>query len=382
MLTPMDKLDTVVVGAGVVGLAVARALAQAGRSVWLLERAEAFGTGVSARSSEVIHGGLYYAAGSLKARWCVAGRRALYAYAHERGVPHRRTGKLIVATADDQLPGLQALLTKAQTNGVENMAWLDAAQACAMEPALHCVGALWSPQTGIVDSHALMLSLLGDAERAGATLVCHTGVLAIRRVPDGWKLRLHDGTEILAERVVNAAGLGAVALAQRSDGIDPALLPRAHFAKGSYFSLAGKAPFSRLIYPAPMPGLAGLGVHLTLDMGGQARFGPDVQWLPSPAAGEELPTTDPALWAVDPARAALFAAEVRRYWPGVPTDRLQPAYVGIRPKISGPGEPATDFCLLGPSDHGAPGLVHLLGMESPGLTSCLAVGAAVAQALA
>lgn len=382
MLSPMDKLDTVVVGAGVVGLAVARALAQAGRSVWLLERAEAFGTGVSARSSEVIHGGLYYATGSRKARLCVAGRRALYAYAHERGVPHRRTGKLIVATADDQLPGLQALQAKAQANGVEDMAWLDAAAACAMEPALHCVGALWSPHTGIVDSHALMLSLLGDAERAGATLVCHTGVLTIRCVPDGWKLRLHDGTEVLADQVVNAAGLGAVALAQRSDGIDPALLPRAHFAKGSYFTLAGKVPFSRLIYPAPMPGLAGLGVHLTLDMGGQARFGPDVQWLPSPAPGTELPVDDPALWGVDPARAEPFEAEVRRYWPGLPVGSLQPGYVGVRPKISGPGEPAADFCLLGPTEHGAPGLVHLLGMESPGLTSCLAVGDAVAQALA
>ena len=382
MLTPMDKLDTVVVGAGVVGLAVARALAQAGRSVWLLERAEAFGTGVSARSSEVIHGGLYYPAGSRKARWCVAGRRALVAYAQARGVPHRRTGKLIVATADDQLPGLQALLAKAQANGVEDMAWLDAADARAMEPALHCVGALWSPHTGIVDSHALMLSLLGDAERAGAMLVCHTGVLAIRRHTEGWMLQLHDGSTVLAERVVNAAGLGAVALAQRSDGIDPALLPRAHFAKGSYFTLAGKAPFARLIYPAPMPGLAGLGVHLTLDMGGQVRFGPDVDWLPSPAPGEDLATDDPALWAVHPARAALFEAEVRRYWPGLPAGSLQPGYVGVRPKISGPGEPAADFFLLGPAKHGAPGLVHLLGMESPGLTSCLAVGEAVAQALA
>jgi L-2-hydroxyglutarate oxidase LhgO len=377
----MDTLDTVVVGAGVVGLACARALAQAGRQVWVLERAEAFGTGVSARSSEVVHAGLYYPTASRKALWCVQGREALYAYAQTPGGPHRRTGKLIVATAEDQLPGLLALLAKAQANGVDDVTWQDPAQAQAMEPALHCVGALWSPQTGIIDSHALMLALLGDAERAGATLVCHTGVQALQRRPQGWLLRLHDGTEVLAAQVVNAAGLGAVALAKRSDGIDPTLLPQAHFAKGSYFTLTGKAPFSRLIYPAPAPGLAGLGVHLTLDMGGQARFGPDVQWLPGPTPNDDGPTVDPALWVVDAQRAALFESEVRRYWPALPVGRLAPGYVGVRPKISGPGEPAADFCLLGPSEHGEDGLVHLFGIESPGLTSCLAIGKAVAQAL-
>ena len=377
----MDTLDTVVVGAGVVGLACARALAQAGRQVWVLERAEAFGTGASARSSEVVHAGLYYPTASRKALWCVQGREALYAYAQTHGVPHRRTGKLIVATAEDQLPGLLALLAKAQANGVDDVVWQDAAQAIAMEPALHCVGALWSPQTGIIDSHALMLALLGDAERAGATLVCHTGVQALQRRPQGWLLRLHDGTEVLAAQVVNAAGLGAVALAKRSDGVAPTLLPQAHFAKGSYFTLTGKAPFSRLIYPAPAPGLAGLGVHLTLDMGGQARFGPDVQWLPGPTPNDDGPTDDPALWVVDTQRAALFESEVRRYWPALPEGRLAPGYVGVRPKISGPSESAADFCLLGPAEHGAPGLVHLLGIESPGLTSCLAIGKAVAQAL-
>lgn len=365
----METTDTIVIGAGVVGLACARALAQAGREVLILEAAEAFGTATSARSSEVIHAGIYYPQGSLKARLCVQGRHMLYGYCAQRGVPHRRCGKLIVAASAAQAGDLQAIAAQAAANGVEGLQWLSAAQAQALEPALACHAALLSPDTGIVDSHALMLALLGDAEQAGALLVTHTWVETLHAQPGGICVTTQDGTQLLARQAVNAAGLHAPALAARTQGLPARCVPQAFFAKGSYFSLSGRAPFSRLIYPVPEPG--GLGVHLTLDMGGQARFGPDVQWVGRPDD-----------YRVDPARGERFYAEVRRYWPGLPDGALQPGYAGMRPKISGPGQPAADFVIQGPQAHGLPGLVNLLGIESPGLTSCLALAQQVQRQLA
>lgn len=360
-----DSVDCVVVGAGVVGLAVARALALQGREVMVLEAADAIGTGTSARNSEVIHAGLYYATGSLKARLCVQGRELLYAYCAERGVPHRRCGKLIVTTAPDQIPALQGIEARARANGVTDLQWLDAAAAQAMEPALQCVAALHSPSTGIVDSHALMLALQGDLEHAGGLVVLNSPLAHARSTGEGIHLQAVDGTELLARTVVNAAGLGAPDLARRFVGLDARHVPTPYYAKGSYFTLGGRAPFSRLVYPAPEA--AGLGVHLTLDMGGQARFGPDVQWVP-----------DPADLQVDPARGDAFYAEVRKYWPGLKDGALVPGYAGMRPKISAPGEPAADFVVQGPAVHGMPGLVNLFGIESPGLTSALAIGTHVA----
>jgi L-2-hydroxyglutarate oxidase LhgO len=358
----VDVVQTVVVGAGVVGLAVARALARQGQEVLVLESAETFGTGTSARNSEVIHAGIYYPAGSLKAQLCVRGRQLLYAYAAERAVAHRRCGKLIVATTAEQCQVLQQIQQKAQHNGVA-LQRLSRDEALALEPALACEGALLSPETGIVDSHGLMLALLADLETAGGLLAVQSGVAAITPSTDAsgplLVLRCHDGTELAARQVVNSAGLHAVALAH-TVGHAPGLLPTAFYARGHYFTLSARAPFSRLIYPVPEA--AGLGIHLTLDLGGQARFGPDVQWV-----------DDPHDLQVPPERAPLFEAEVRRYWPGLPEGALQPAYAGMRPKISGPGAPAADFAVLGPAQHGVPGLVHLLGIESPGLTSSLAL---------
>ena len=368
----METLDTVVVGAGVVGLAAARALALRGCEVWVLEQAGTIGTGISSRNSEVIHAGLYHPTGSLKARWCVKGRGMLYDHLASRGIAHHRCGKLVVATEEDEIKGLNALMFKAQANGVDDLRWLEAEEARRMEPALRCVAALHSPSTGILDSHGLMLSLQADLENAGGQVVCHAGVRGLSSQRGLVRLQLQDGLCIQAHRVVNAAGLAAVTLAATTEGMPIGLVPRAHFAKGNYFTLAGRAPFKHLIYPAPAEGvsLAGLGVHLTLDLAGQARFGPDVQWVESMHDG-----------TVDVARAATFHAAVRRYWPGLPEDALQPGYVGIRPKISGPGEPAADFMVLGPDEHGMRGLIHLLGIESPGLTSCLAIGEAVATYL-
>ncbi len=369
----MDQVDTVVIGAGVVGLAVARALALQGREVMVLEAAEAIGTGTSSRNSEVIHAGIYYPQGSLKAHLCVQGKAMLYAYCAERGIPHRRCGKLIVATREAQVGQLQAILGKAAANGVNDLALLTGEQARALEPQLACVAAVQSPSTGIVDSHALMLGLLGDLENAGGLLAVNSALdRAWRHVggaPAGWVLVAQDGTEIAARTVVNAAGLQAPALARRFEGLDARHVPPAYFAKGNYFTLAGRSPFGRLIYPVPEA--AGLGVHLTIDLGGQAKFGPDVQWVDR---ADDL--------AVDPARGDAFYAEVRKYWPALPDGALIPGYAGIRPKISGPGEPAADFLIQGPADHGVPGLVNLFGIESPGLTSCLAIGAHVAGLLA
>lgn len=360
----MDRIDAVVIGAGVVGLAVARALALAGREVMVLERAAAVGTGTSSRNSEVIHAGIYYPAGSLKAKLCVQGRQQLYAYCAERGIGHRRCGKLIVATTPSQLAALPAIVDKARANGVNDLRLLTAEQAKEMEPALLCLGAIHSPSTGIVDSHALMLALQGDFENAGGLVAFHAGVSQLRVADQGIEVVTQEGTCLLARTVVNAAGLSACDLAQRTQGLGARHVPRTWWAKGNYFTLAGRSPFSHLIYPAPYPDrhLAGLGVHLTLDLGGQAKFGPDVQWVDLP---DDL--------QVDPARGEAFYAEVRRYWPALPDGALLPGYAGIRPKISGPQDPAADFLIQGPQTHGVPGLVNLLGIESPGLTSCLAI---------
>jgi L-2-hydroxyglutarate oxidase LhgO len=364
MSQPVEPVDALVIGAGVVGLAVARALALAGREVMVLEREASIGTGVSSRNSEVIHAGLYYPAGSLKARLCVQGRDLLYAYAQARAVPHRRCGKLIVATTASQRDALPAFVQRAEACGVHDLQLLSAAEARALEPELDCLGAVWSPSTGIVDSHGLMLALQGDLENAGGIVACHAAVSAMQAVPGGLLVDTADGTRLQARTVVNAAGLSACALAALVPSAWPGSVPKPWFAKGNYFTLSGRAPFQRLIYPAPDPEahLAGLGVHLTLDLGGQAKFGPDVQWVDSP---DDL--------VVDASRGDTFYAAIRRYWPGLPDGALQPGYAGIRPKISGPNEPAADFLIQTEAQHGVPGLVNLLGIESPGLTSCLAV---------
>lgn len=361
----METADVVVVGAGVVGLAVARALAARGREVLVLEGAAAIGTGTSSRNSEVIHAGIYYPTGSLKARLCVQGKAMLYRYCADRGVAHRRCGKLIVANTASQAAALPAIVQKALANGVDDLVLLTREQARAMEPRLECLAAVLSPSTGIVDSHALMLALQGDLEHAGGLVACHSPVIQLRATRQGIEVEAADGTVLLARNVVNSAGLHACALGRNTLGLNPSLVPRTWYAKGNYFTLAGRSPFDRLVYPAPEPDkhLAGLGVHLTIDLGGQAKFGPDVQW-----------TDDPNDLVVDPARGEAFYAEVRKYWPGLPDDALQPGYAGMRPKISGPDEPAADFRIDCPAVHGVPGLVNLFGIESPGLTSCLAIG--------
>ena len=362
----MDQVDCVVVGAGVVGLAVARALALQEREVLVLEAANAIGTRTSSRNSEVIHAGIYYAPGSLKASFCVQGRAQLYDYCVERGIDHRRCGKLLVATEPAQVAQLQGIDAQARRNSVSDLLLLSADEARQLEPQLVCEGALLSPSTGIVDSHGLMLALLGDLENAGGVLALSSPLERASVGPSGMELFAADGTQLLAKTVVNAAGLQAPALAAQFCGLDQRFVPQAFYAKGNYFTLATRAPFSHLIYPVPQA--AGLGVHLTLDLGGQARFGPDVQWVDNP---DDL--------RVDPARGDGFYAEVRKYWPGLPDGALLPGYAGIRPKISGPGEPGRDFMIQGPRDHGVPGLVNLFGIESPGLTSCLAIGDRVAE---
>lgn len=375
----MDAINTVVIGAGVVGLAVARALALSGREVLVLDKEDAIGTETSARNSEVIHAGIYYPVGSLKARLCVQGKELLYAYAQARGVAHQRCGKLIVATSADEVAQLAQIQRKAAANGVALQA-LSAQEARALEPALHCEAALLSSSTGIVDSHGLMLSLQGDLENAGGMVALNSALQSAVRTPQGWVLQVQDpntgeASELLAQTVVNAAGLHAPVLARQFGLQVP--LPLAHYAKGNYFTLAGRAPFSRLIYPVPQA--AGLGVHLTLDLGGQAKFGPDVQWVDGPQDVQ-----------VDPARGDAFYAEVRQYWPDLPDGALLPGYAGIRPKIQAPGEAAKDFLIQGETQclgepwpaHGETGLVNLFGIESPGLTSSLAIGQAVLDMLA
>lgn len=364
----MDEVECTVIGAGVIGLAVARALALAGREVMVLEGASTVGTGVSSRSSEVIHAGLHGEPGWLKASLCVRGRQLLYAYCEQRAVAYRRCGKLLVATQTDQLPALQALAARAAQHGVTGLRWLTPEQARDVEPELACQAALWSSESGIIDSHGLMLALQGDLEQAGGMVVFNTQVNGARVVSGGFEVCTAEGAALRTRLLVNSAGLGASALAAQTLGLAAQHVPLTRYAKGHYFMLKGRAPFSHLVYPMPTPG--GLGVHLTLDLGGQARFGPDVQWVDSP---DDL--------AVDPARASTFEAEVRRYWPGLPDGALVPAYAGIRPKIHGPHEPARDFLIQGPADHGLRGLVNLFGMESPGLTSALAVAEHVARVL-
>jgi L-2-hydroxyglutarate oxidase LhgO len=372
METTAEQVEAVVIGAGVVGLAVARALAQQGLETVLLERADRIGSGVSSRSSEVIHAGLYYPPGSLKAQLCVQGRDMLYAFCEAHQVAFSRCGKLVVATDAAQVSSLQALMDRAQHNGVHDLRWLSGAQARALEPALTCVAALASPSTGIIDSHGLMLALLGDFESAGGALGLCSTVTQLRRAGKAWQLQVQvDGAEMALQAgiVVNAAGLWAAGLTQHTDGLDAAQQAHAHYSKGSYFALTGPAPFSRLIYPLPQD--AWLGVHLSLDLAGQARFGPDAEWLQGISSPEQLD------YRLDPRRAEAFYADVRRYWPALPDGALQPAYSGVRPKIHGPAEPAPDFRVDGPAQHGLPGLVNLLGIESPGLTSCLALAQAV-----
>lgn len=357
----MDKVDCVVIGAGVVGLAVARALALRGREVMVLEAADAIGTGTSSRNSEVIHAGIYYPQGSLKAKLCVEGKGLLYAYCAERGIGHTRCGKLIVATSEAQVAQLQGIRDKAAANGVNDLVLLTREQARALEPELECVAALHSPSTGIVDSHGLMLALQGDLENAGGLVALNSPLARAECASGAIYLTAEDGTGLEATSVVNAAGLQAQHVAARFAGLPARHVPPSHYAKGNYFTLPGRSPFSRLIYPVPEA--AGLGVHLTVDMGGQAKFGPDVQWVDSP---EDL--------VVDPARGDAFYAEVRKYWPALADGALAPGYAGIRPKIQAPHEAAKDFMIQGPREHGVAGLVNLFGIESPGLTSSLAIG--------
>jgi L-2-hydroxyglutarate oxidase LhgO len=363
----MEKVECVVVGAGVVGLAVARALALSGREVVILEAEDAIGTHTSSRNSEVIHAGIYYPKGSLKARACVEGRKRLYAYCEEHGVPHRRCGKLIVATREGQIAELQGIQKKAHENGVADVAEIAAAEAMRMEPALHCVAALYSPSTGIIDSHALMLAYLGDAEAAGAMLGLKSSLEKAFIKGKEFELHVGNADPIRCEILVNSAGLRAPSIARRMAGFPADKIPPEYYAKGNYYSLTGRPPFSRLVYPVPEPG--GLGVHVTLDLAGQARFGPDVEWVES------------IDYEVDPRRAERFYAAIRRYWPALPDGALAPGYAGIRPKISGPKEPAADFVLQGPAQHGVAGLVNLFGIESPGLTASLALADDVAALL-
>ena len=362
----MDRVECVVIGAGVIGLGIARRLAQAGREVVVLEAAEGIGTVTSSRNSEVIHAGIYYPAGSLMARMCVEGKRALYAYCHNHGVPHRNCGKLIVAVTANETGRLQSIKAHAEANGVLDMQTLDREEARALEPALNCDAALLSPSTGIIDSHAFMLALRGDAEDAGAAFAFHTPMLQATATPQGIELAAGGQTPMALQcsLLVNAAGLGASTVARSIDGMPNDLIPPSYLAKGNYFSCSARAPFSRLIYPLPEPG--GLGVHLTLDMAGQARFGPDVEWI------------DSIDYAVDPARAERFYPAIRRYWPTLPDGALMPSYSGIRPKIVPPAVAMQDFVIQGPQDHGVAGLINLFGIESPGLTSSLAIADYVA----
>ena len=371
----MDRVGAVVIGAGVVGLAVARALAQAGRETIVAEAQAGIGQGVSSRNSEVIHAGLYYTPGSLKARLCVRGKDLLYALCASHGVEHRRCGKLTVANTEDEVRALRGLQDRAAANGVP-AEWLEGAQARALEPALQCVAALHSPSTGIVDSHGLMLALQGDLERAGGMVALGSEAVSAQLAPRSGEphvLRFADGSELACDLLVNAAALHACALARRFEGLDARFVPREWFAKGNYYALGGRAPFTHLIYPAP--GDAHLGTHLTLDLGGQAKFGPDIEWL-------DVQAPEQIDYQVDPARADAFYAEVRRYWPGLPEGALAPSYSGVRPKIHGPHEPASDFRLDGPALHGVPGLLNLFGIESPGLTSALAIAEVAAATLA
>ncbi len=357
----MESVECLVVGAGVIGLAVARALARAGREVIVVEAESGIGAGVSSRNSEVIHAGIYYPPGLVKTRLCVDGKAMLYAFCQEFGIAHKRCGKLLVAVNAGEVDKLAALKAQAEANGVADLIWLSGEDARALEPALVAHRALLSPSTGIVDSHAFMLALRGDAEAHGAMIAFETPVLAGQAGERGLVIETGGpaALRIAADMVVNAAGLGAQALARSITGVPAETVPPLHLAKGNYFSLSGRSPFSRLIYPMPTPG--GLGVHLTLDLAGQAKFGPDVEWV------------DAIDYDVDPRRAGSFYAAIRTYWPDLPEGALQPAYAGVRPKIARPGGSTTDFLIQTEMDHGVAGLINLFGIESPGLTASLAI---------
>jgi L-2-hydroxyglutarate oxidase LhgO len=365
----VDSIDCLVIGAGVIGLAVARALARAGREVIVVEAEDAIGTGTSSRNSEVIHAGIYYPTGLVKTRLCVEGKAMLYDFCRDYGVPHRRCGKLIVAADAAETPGLAALERQARANGVDDLVWLSGAEARALEPAIEAERAILSPSTGIVDSHALMLALRGDAEAHGAMVALATPVVSGRAANGGVVIETGGAEPMTLEAalVVNAAGLGAQAVARAIAGLPAKTIPPLYLAKGSYFALTVRSPFSRLVYPMPAPG--GLGVHLTLDLAGQARFGPDVEWVE---------TID---YAVDPRRCESFYAAIRSYWPALPDGALQPAYSGVRPKIARPGGSSTDFLIQTEADHGVRRLVNLFGIESPGLTASLAIARDIAAGL-
>lgn len=353
-------MQVLVIGAGVVGLAVARAIALAGHEVIVAERERGIGSGISSRNSEVIHGGMYYPTDSLRARHCTRGRRLLYAYCESHGVPFRRCGKLIVATNAAEQAKIEAIMRQGVLNGVEDLTLLDATQAQRLEPALACTAAVLSPQTGTLDSHAFMLALQGDLEDRGGMIAFGTAISRIGRAREGWQVTFGSGEEPLTvDTVVNSAGLQARAVAASIEDYPADLLPRLVMAKGNYFAYAGRPVFTHLIYPAPVDG--GLGTHVTLDMAGRMKFGPDVEWI------------DEERYEVDPARAASFYERIRTYWPGLPDGTLVPDYAGIRPKLTGPGEPAADFLIDGPARHGLPWLVNLFGIESPGLTSALSL---------
>lgn len=362
-------MDVLVIGAGVVGLAIARSLAQRGHTVIVAETTGGIGNGVSSRNSEVIHAGMYYPSGSLRARHCVAGRRMLYDFCESHGVPHRKCGKLIVATNDLEQAKIEGIYEQGIANGVEGLSFLSGDEARALEPNLACTGAVLSQETGIVDSHALMLALQGDLEDAGGAIAFHAPVERVARSGASWEVHVggDDPTVLPVDAVVNAAGLGAQALARAMEGYPQERVPPLVLAKGNYFGCLGKPAFSHLIYPAPVDG--GLGTHVTLDLNGRMRFGPDVEWI------------DAEAYEVDPGRAESFYASIRRYWPGLPDGALTPDYSGIRPKLTGPGEKAADFLIDGPSEHGLTGLVQLFGIESPGLTSCLSLAEDVAGRL-
>jgi L-2-hydroxyglutarate oxidase LhgO len=369
------ETEAIVIGAGAVGLACGAALARAGKETLVLESALSIGTGTSARNSEVIHAGLYYPTGSLRHQLCVAGRRRLYQWLAERGVPHRKTGKLIVGTTDAQIPRMQALFDQGIRNDVEGLRFLTGSEAMALEPNLTCSAAVLSEETGILDSHGYMLSLQGDLEDHGGSVVVGAPVETAEILPDGRFLLGVGGTEpadIVTRILINSAGLHAVRVARQMKGYHPDLIPFFTLAKGNYFSCLARPAFQRLIYPAPVEG--GLGVHITLDLGGRMRFGPDVEWL-------EHDDPDRIDFTVDLSRADDFYDAVRQYWPGLPDGAIAADYSGCRPKLSSPGEQAADFRIDGPEHHGHAGLVHLFGIESPGLTSSLAIAEEVVSRL-
>jgi L-2-hydroxyglutarate oxidase LhgO len=359
-------MQVLVVGAGVVGLAVARAAARAGADVIVAEAASAIGTGISSRNSEVIHAGIYYPIGSARARLCAPSRRMLYDFCASHGVPHRKCGKLIVATGEGELARLEAIQAQGRANGVEGLELIDGTAARRLEPALSCTAALCSPETGIIDSHAYMMALRGDLEDRGGRIAFNTRIERLAPAGSGWRAGFKDAW-VDFDAVVNAAGLGAQRLGGATETYPAARVPRLALAKGNYFSFAGRPAFSRLVYPVPIPG--GLGVHVTLDLAGRMRFGPDVEWI------------DEENYDVDPGRAAAFYRRIRDYWPDLPEGSLLPDYAGIRPKLTGRGEPAADFMIDAPKHHGLAGLVHLFGIESPGLTSALSLAQEVVSYL-